>query len=337
MLLAELRRFSYGARFIFSLAFVALTIRTVGAAPPEPHVTLPAVSQTVVDIDGGTKAHYAFMVRNEGSAPLRITDVKPSCGCTVADYPKEIPAGGAGTISAEVQTQPSWTSFVKDLAVSTNDPIRPKFDLSLEGKVIPLYTISPSVSLAEQYEKPAPITKVFSIRFRPGRHLKLVGPPATSGPTQARIDPDPHVPDLWNVTVTLTPPPGGGTITGDVQLMTNAPDSQPIHLQLTGINTRGVTVAPRQIVLGTLLPGKTVQQSVNVFSQGSTFHIKGVESDDPHLTLKVIPVKLRFSWYNIEVGYAGGWSKGIHRGVITVRTDLDIAPSIAIPYAADVR
>ena len=40
-----------------------------------------------------------FRFRNVGKAPLCITLVHPSCGCTVADYPKEpIPVGGTGEI-----------------------------------------------------------------------------------------------------------------------------------------------------------------------------------------------------------------------------------------------
>lgn len=40
-----------------------------------------------------------FKFRNVGKAPLVITLVHPSCGCTVADYPKDpIPVGGTGEI-----------------------------------------------------------------------------------------------------------------------------------------------------------------------------------------------------------------------------------------------
>lgn len=44
---------------------------------------------------------HTFTFTNSGSEPLVITEVKPSCGCTVAEYSKEpIPAGKSGFVKA---------------------------------------------------------------------------------------------------------------------------------------------------------------------------------------------------------------------------------------------
>jgi hypothetical protein len=49
----------------------------------------------------GQKVDVSFRFRNTGSSPLVITQVRPSCGCTVADQPKEpIAPGAEGHISA---------------------------------------------------------------------------------------------------------------------------------------------------------------------------------------------------------------------------------------------
>jgi hypothetical protein len=41
-----------------------------------------------------------FSFKNPGMIPLIISDVKTSCGCTVADFPKQpITSGASGTIS----------------------------------------------------------------------------------------------------------------------------------------------------------------------------------------------------------------------------------------------
>jgi hypothetical protein len=42
----------------------------------------------------GEMISYSFHFTNSGSAPLLITDVKASCGCTVADFPREAIAPG---------------------------------------------------------------------------------------------------------------------------------------------------------------------------------------------------------------------------------------------------
>ncbi len=61
-----------------------------------------------------------FKFQNPGMIPLIITSVQPSCGCTVADYPKQpIPSGGEGIISVTFDAKSSG-HFSKTIAVHTN-------------------------------------------------------------------------------------------------------------------------------------------------------------------------------------------------------------------------
>lgn len=51
-------------------------------------------------ITEGDKVHYSYKVSNAGTADLVISEVKPSCGCTVPDYTKTpIKPGETGDIS----------------------------------------------------------------------------------------------------------------------------------------------------------------------------------------------------------------------------------------------
>lgn len=50
-------------------------------------------------ITEGDKIEVAYRFKNTGSKPLVIKDVRPSCGCTVAEKPEEpIAPGGEGII-----------------------------------------------------------------------------------------------------------------------------------------------------------------------------------------------------------------------------------------------
>ena len=46
-------------------------------------------------INEGQKLEVSFRFKNTGDKPLIIQSVRPGCGCTVADYPKEPIAPGA--------------------------------------------------------------------------------------------------------------------------------------------------------------------------------------------------------------------------------------------------
>lgn len=61
-----------------------------------------------------------FSFTNPGMIPLIISDVKTSCGCTVADFPKQpINSGGTGTISVTFDAK-SVGHFAKTVTVYSN-------------------------------------------------------------------------------------------------------------------------------------------------------------------------------------------------------------------------
>lgn len=76
-------------------------------------------------IDYGTIAQYAdgtkvFYFTNEGEAPLVITDIKTSCGCTVPTYSKEpILPGNTGQLQIKYDTK-RLGAFTKTITVISN-------------------------------------------------------------------------------------------------------------------------------------------------------------------------------------------------------------------------
>lgn len=72
----------------------------------------------------GEKVSYRFRVKNPGTVPLIITDVKPSCGCTVPAWTKEpIPPGGEGFVEVIFDSQGRSGEQIKTITVFANtDP-----------------------------------------------------------------------------------------------------------------------------------------------------------------------------------------------------------------------
>ncbi|WNJ16445.1 DUF1573 domain-containing protein [Pontibacter sp. G13] len=93
------------------------------------YVTSPALSpaatwETLIhefgEIEQGTPAKHVFTVTNSGTEPLILTKVKPSCGCTVANYTKtEIAPGESGEVEATYNAQKMGV-FSKTITVLTN-------------------------------------------------------------------------------------------------------------------------------------------------------------------------------------------------------------------------
>lgn len=73
-------------------------------------------------VNKGEKIKAVFKVKNTGKSPLVIADVKGSCTCTVADFPKKpILAGETGEIKAEVNTEKTGEGKIsKSIRITAN-------------------------------------------------------------------------------------------------------------------------------------------------------------------------------------------------------------------------
>jgi hypothetical protein len=82
---------------------------------------LDSASRNYGTIPEGQKLDVAFRFRNSGSTPLVIGQVRPSCGCTIAEQPKEpIAPGGEGQIRAVFNSQGHSGVNHKTLFVTAN-------------------------------------------------------------------------------------------------------------------------------------------------------------------------------------------------------------------------
>jgi len=85
----------------------------------------------------GEKVSYSFKFTNTGKAPLVITGIASSCGCTVGEYTKDtIKPGGQGDVTVSFD---SWkrTGF-QQKSVTVNSNTNPAFQmLRFKAMVIP--------------------------------------------------------------------------------------------------------------------------------------------------------------------------------------------------------
>ncbi|UCG32116.1 MAG: redoxin domain-containing protein [Phycisphaerales bacterium] len=76
-----------------------------------------------------------FEVRNVGTEPLHITNVKPACGCTLkGEYDKEIAPGGVGKIPLKLRTK-GLMKFKKSVTITCDDLTNPTPKIFLAGEI----------------------------------------------------------------------------------------------------------------------------------------------------------------------------------------------------------
>ena len=86
----------------------------------------------------GDTVRLSFSFTNTGDKLLFINDVRPSCGCTIADYPeKPVSPGQSGTINAVFKTDWHPGSTEKLILVRANTKGKVNHKLFVSGTVIP--------------------------------------------------------------------------------------------------------------------------------------------------------------------------------------------------------
>lgn len=123
---------------VLIMASVAATSRGAEtAAVLLPHLSIDAVTRDMGAVRKGDKIEAVFEVHNTGPAALVISDARPSCGCTVATFDREIAPGKTGSIHASVETRNFNGPITKTVTVVSNDPERPQLALTLKADVRP--------------------------------------------------------------------------------------------------------------------------------------------------------------------------------------------------------
>lgn len=105
---------------------------------PQPRLELVEATHDAGTVPAGTTVRHEFIVRNTGEGELKITRVKPGCGCTVVNYPRVIPAGKEGRITMKVHLSKQWAGErVRQASViESNDPKAKLTSLAITAKVV---------------------------------------------------------------------------------------------------------------------------------------------------------------------------------------------------------
>ena len=123
-------------KHLMTILFVGLISFSINA---QEKVAKIEFKTDVIDygtIEKGADGVRIFEFTNTGDAPLIITKVKSSCGCTVPSWPKEpIMAGETGEIKVKYDTN-RVMPIRKTITVSSNAADSPTIALKIKGLVV---------------------------------------------------------------------------------------------------------------------------------------------------------------------------------------------------------
>lgn len=147
-------------------------------APTTPGMISPALegqgrlvfsskTQDTGEILDTSISHLTFLFRNVGSGPLTITQVKPSCGCTVPELSKKTyMPGEQGSLEVAFDPKGKRGAIARNITIYTDSDSTPNESLVVRSLVKPVIITEPMVLPFDALKKGEGSTKEIKIYGR---------------------------------------------------------------------------------------------------------------------------------------------------------------------------
>jgi hypothetical protein len=315
-------------------AVLPAAVAETATSGPRPMIEVRETTKDGGVVEEGSVVPFRFEVANRGQADLEVTQVKPSCGCTVVKWDRVIKPGAHGTIAAQMHTDYFRNSVTKHMTIFSNDPARPQMELTITARILPLVNISPARAALLTVGDKA-VTQEFTLERSGGRPMKIVQVIPNAQFVNAETTPLPGQ-GRYKLTVTALPDAPLGRSTVPVVVWTDVAKGGILTFVLTV--DRGIVTVPPMAFFGVVPHEMTTprQATVTILRYSTPFHVNSVAVSDPHLAPKLETVRDGAD-YRVTVTYAGGWDSGTQRQTLTVTTDDPKQPVIEIPVQAAVQ
>jgi hypothetical protein len=304
-----------------------------------PKLVVVEDKKDVGQVAKGEPIKHVFVLKNTGTADLHITDVKPSCGCTVPEFDKVIKPGAEGKVTLTVDTKGFSGPISKTALLITDDPAVPQKTLFLSAVVKPFVDALPYA--------------FFRITALSGEaasaEVILVSDEADFKPTKAEapnsflrvaLTPVPEKelvkdrgPNQWKVTVSTAPDAPEGLLGGAVRVTTGAKKQPEIELQVTGFIKPAVSVTPLSINFGNFDPkGEAVRRNVMLINnnpQRDNFAVTKAETTVPGISATVVTVDK--GRVRVDLSVDDKIKKGVFEGELKIQTNDTARANVSIP------
>lgn len=306
-------------------------------AAAQPVAVFPEPEVDLGEIVKGDVVSHDFEIRNEGDAELEIVSARPTCGCSVTDFPEVIEPGAVGRIRAQVDTRSLHGPVDTAIRVATSDPDRPEVKLTIRAQVKAFLGARPGHARWNTVETETEGTIGITLWPLDRQAFEISDVVVTSPDVQARVRPaaeaerfDGFDGPQWRVELTLGSAPPIGAIGGFAEIRTTHSRQERVHIPLSGFVRPLIFVEPDLEDLGTFSlaagPRRARYQIRNFGTAPMT--IEGVELDIEGVEARVEPLEEGYIYWVSLIFSGGKVAPGGFAGKVVVRTDLPARPEI---------
>jgi len=229
------------------------------------------IEQPVADfgsVEQGTPVTHVFHLKNTGDTPLRISNVKSSCGCTAAVVSEsDVQPGGEARVLATLDTSRVAGRTTKVLSVYSDDPQVPVAALTLTGEVLADLVLSPNPTYLGRLRRGETVSR--EVVIRPGRPggttvVRAVGGELSGLQTRLELRPD----GSQRLLLALDPGVPLGRFSRELRLETTSTRQPVIVLPVFGSIEGDVVVLPSQVSFGVARAGASPERRLLIRNRG---------------------------------------------------------------------
>ncbi len=321
---------------------------TTAKAPegPQPVIEVAEKIKDFGTVPKGEKINATFEVRNTGKAPLEISQVRPTCGCTVANFDRTIAPGATGKVVAEVDTTGFSGPISKVVLVFCNDPANPQVNLVIKADVRSFVEVLPRpLIIFRSVLQGESATEKVTLASADGSDFKVESATASGGPYKLAVRELPEkerVADRkgsqYELTVTVPADAPEGMLNHKIIVKTTSPKAPEVTINVTGAVRPVVQVIPAEVNFGTVDGTALVGRNVLIINnrQGAELQLSDVKVDNPNFTTEVTPLQAG-QRFQVAVSMKAGVPKGPQKATVKIATSDPLRKSLEIPVQAIVQ
>ena len=298
-----------------------------------------AIMQSVIDVGvivRGEAVERSFVIRNDGDQPLELTDVQPTCGCTVVDFDRRIAPGSRGKVVVTLDSKGLRGPVAKSIQVYTNDSRNPQLELVVKANIRAYIEAEPGyarfLTVLGQGADPAPqliyadegALAVSSVQS-PFPFIEVRYHEATEEERSSA-----HPGRQWVIEVGLAANAPTGSFADFVEVKVRHPRLKSVRIPVSGFVQPVVAVLPRVADFGRKdlsIPQSATLEVKNLGEPSVT--LGAVSSDVAGLTSELEVVK-EGRLFRLHLKLDPSMPAGDFRGKLTIETSSRLQPRLEI-------
>lgn len=352
MFVEKMTRRTLMSKTRFTLMIVAgLAVLTVfvGATADAADGPKMVVAQKIKDmgtVAQGETLNVDFAIVNEGDETLEIKAVRPTCGCTVADYDREIAPGKTGFVKAKLETRDFSGPISKSILIMTNDPVDPTLTVVIKTVVHPYVEILPRALVRFNAVQHEPMNQKITVVAAEGeKDFQVTGVKSSVPYLEASVRPLTKDQLLagksarqYEISLSMKDDAPIGPVNAVLDVETNHPKAKTVPVKVFGVVRSLLHVTPSQVQFGSVSakkrPGRNVI-FVNNRTGGVEVKVTGAKVNDPAFAAEVVTIE-DGRRYQVTVTVKPDASPGPRDAMLTLRTTDSQFPALEVPVRANI-